>query len=69
MRTSPFSAAIDRVPGTRPIGSGAAEVRVAVRSQQSWRPLQHTELSPRRRTRGRAPSMLDVQDSLVHDTL
>ena len=31
-------------------------------------PLQHTELSPRRRTRGRAPSMLDVQDSLVHDT-
>ena len=36
MRTSPFSAAINRVPGTRPIGTAAAEVRVAVRSQQSW---------------------------------
>ena len=44
MRTSPFSAAIDRVPGTRPIGTAADKVRVAVRSQQSWTSPAHRAL-------------------------
>ena len=54
MRTSPFSAAIDRVPGTRPIGTAAAEVRVAVRSQQSWTSPAHRALAAAMHARTRS---------------